>query len=114
MTRGMRFTMGTLLAVLSTVGAPAGDAGANGAVQREIQGRVESVDPASGRLVIVREFRGRTWRVELTAAPGSKVYSCSTEQGGLDRLQVGMPLSVFYEVVGAEGIANAIVLEPGR
>jgi hypothetical protein len=110
----MRFTMGTLLAVLSTVGAPAGDASANGAVQREIQGRVESVDAASGRLVIVREFRGRTWRVELTAVPGSKVYTCSDERVGFDRLQAGMSLSVFYEVVGAEGIANAIVIEPGR
>jgi hypothetical protein len=29
-------------------------------------------------------------------------------------LQVGMSLGVFYEVVGAEGIANAIVIEPGR
>ena len=113
MTGRMRFTVGTLLAVLATIGAP-GDADANGAVQREIQGRVESVDPASGRLVIVREFRGRTWRVELTAASGSTVYSCSAGPGGLDRLQVGMPLSVFYEVVGAEGIANAIVLEPER
>jgi hypothetical protein len=110
----VRFAVGTLLAALSIVSAPAGDAGANGAVQREIEGRVESVDAASGRLVIVREFRGRTWRVELTAAPGSKVYSCSTEQGGLERVQVGMSLGVFYEVVGAEGIANAIVIEPGR
>jgi hypothetical protein len=109
-----QFAVGTLLAVLSTVGAPAGDAGANGAVQREIQGRVESVDAASGRLVIVREFRGRTWRVELTAPPGSKVYSCSNEQAGLERVQVGMPLGVFYEVVGAEGIANAIVIESGQ
>lgn len=106
--------MRTLLAALALVWMTAGDASANGAVQREIEGRVESVDAASGRLVIVREFRGRTWRVEVTAAPGSKVYTCSGERVGLDRLQAGMPLSVFYEVVGAEGIANLIVTEPGR
>ena len=109
-----RSVVWTLLATLSIVGAPAGDAGANGAVQREIQGRVESVDTTSGRLVIVREFRGRTWRIELTAAPGSKVYTCSDERAGLDGVQAGMLVSVFYEVAGAEGIANAIVIEPGR
>lgn len=108
-----RSVVRTLLAALSIACAP-GAVGANGAVQREIQGRVESVDVASGHLVVVREFRGRTWRVELTAAPGSKVYTCTDERAGLDRLQVGMPLSVFYEVVGSEGIANVIVIEPGR
>lgn len=104
----------TLLATLSIVWMTAGDVGANGAVQREIEGRVESVDAASGRLVIVREFRGRTWRVEVTAAPASKLYTCSDERVGLDRLQAGMPLSVFYEVMGADGLANLIVTEPGR
>lgn len=103
-----------LLATLAIVGASAGDVAANGAVQREIEGRVESVDTPSGRLVIVREFRGRTWRVEVTAAQGSKVYTCTDERVGFDRLQAGMPLSVFYEVVGADGIANLIVTEPGR
>lgn len=107
-------TRATLLVAVTLVWMTAGDAAANGAVQREIEGRVESVDAASGRLVIVREFRGRTWRVEVTAAPASKVYSCSDERVGLDRLQVGMPLSVFYEVVGSEGIANLVVTEPPR
>jgi len=104
----------TLLLAFAMVCVTCGDAGANGAVQREIEGRVESVDAASGRLVIVREFRGRTWRVEVTAAPASKVYTCSGERAGLDGLQAGMPLSVFYEVVGSEGIANLIVTEPAR
>jgi hypothetical protein len=104
----------TLLFAVAMVCVTCGDAAANGAVQREIEGRVESVDAASGRLVVVREFRGRTWRVEVTAAPGSKVYTCSDERVGLDRVQAGMSLSVFYEVVGADGIANLIVTEPGR
>ena len=107
-------TRASLLVAAALVCITAGEAGANGAVQREIEGRVESVDAASGRLVIVREFRGRTWRVEVTAAPASKVYACSDERVGLDRLQVGMPLSVFYEVVGSEGIANLVVTEPAR
>ena len=107
-------TRASLIVAAALVWMTAGEAGANGAVQREIEGRVESVDAASGRLVIVREFRGQTWRVEVTAAPGSKVYSCSDERVGLERLQVGLPVSVFYEVVGSEGIANLVVTEPAR
>jgi hypothetical protein len=107
-------TRASLIVAAALVWMTAGEAAANGAVQREIEGRVESVDAASGRLVVVREFRGRTWRVEVTAAPASKVYSCSDERVGLDRLQVGMPLGVFYEVVGSEGIANLVVTEPTR
>jgi hypothetical protein len=112
--RTARLAVTTLLAAMWIAWVTAGDAGANGAVQREIEGRVESVDATSGRLVIVREFRGRTWRVEVTAVPGSKLYTCSDERVGFDRLQAGMPLSVFYEVVGADGLANLIVTEPGR
>jgi hypothetical protein len=104
----------TFVAALAIVCASAMDASANGAVQREIEGRVESFDAASGRMVIVREFRGRTWRVEVTAGSASTVYACSTEHVGLDRLQAGTPLGVFYEVVGSEGIANLIMTEPGR
>ena len=99
---------------MALVCASAVDAGANGAVQREIEGRVESVDAVSGRMVVVREFRGRTWRVEVTATSASKVYTCSDERVGVDQLQAGMPLSVFYEVVGSDGIANLIMTEPGR
>ena len=106
--------MRRLWAAIALVCVAAGDAGANGAVQREVEGRVESVDAATGRVVVVREFRGRTWRVEMTAAPATHVYRCSEERAGLDRLQAGMPLSVFFEVVGAEGIANLIVTEPAR
>jgi hypothetical protein len=107
-----RSVVGALLAV-AVVCTSSGAVSANGAVQREIQGRLESVDAASGRVVVVREFRGRTWRVELTAAPGSKVYICADERAGLDRVRAGVPLGVFYEVVGSGGIANAIVIEPG-
>ena len=42
------------------------------------------------------------------------VESGSDERAGLDRLETGMRLSIFYEVVGSEGIANVIVIEPGR
>lgn len=114
MKRPARLAVRTLLAAAAIVCVTAGDAGSDGAVQREIEGRVESFDAASGRLVVIREFRGRTWRVEVTVAPASKVYTCSSERVGLDRLQAGMPLGVFYDVVGAEGIANLIVTEPAQ
>ncbi|MBM3219710.1 MAG: hypothetical protein FJZ38_13735 [Candidatus Rokubacteria bacterium] len=106
--------MKTLLAALAIMCASATDADANGAVQREVEGRVESFDAVSGRMVIVREFRGRTWRVEVTAGPASTIFACSGERVDVDRLRAGTPLGVFYEVVGSEGIANLIMTEPER
>ncbi len=100
----------TLLAVLS---APEG-ARANGLVQREIEGRVESVDAGTGALVIVREFRGRATRITLRAPPGVRIFSCGGEGAGLDRVKRGMVVSVFYEVVGNDGVANLVVIETAR
>ena len=87
---------------------------ANGVTQREVQGRVESVDAAGGTLVVAREFRGKTTRVTLRAAPGMRVFACVDERGGLDRVRTGMIVSAFYEVVGADGVVNLIVVEPAR
>lgn len=87
---------------------------ANGATQREIQGRVESVNARSGRLVVVRDFRGKTLRVTLTATPASRVFTCADDRAGLDRVKAGMLVSAFYEVVGSDGIVNLIVIEPSR
>ena len=100
----------TLLAVLS---APEG-ARANGLVQREIEGRVASVDAGTGALVVVREFRGRTTRTTLRARPGVRIFSCGEEGAGLGRVKRGMVVSVFYEVVGSDGVANLIVIEAAR
>ena len=87
---------------------------ANGTTQREIQGRVESVDAAAGRLVVVRELRGKTVRVTLKATPASRVFACADERAGLDRLRAGMVVSAFYELIGADGVVNLIVIEPTR
>ena len=97
----------TLLACALAAGVEA-----NGTNQREIQGRVESVDTAEGRLVVVREFRGKTVRVSLKAAPGSRVFACVGEPAGLDRVRAGMVVSAFYELVGTDGVVNLIVIEP--
>ena len=99
---------GTLV-VLSTL---ADRAGANGVTQREIHGRVVSVDAAGGTLVVVREFRGKTTRVTLKVAPALRVLSCADGRSTLERVKKGMTVSAFYEVVGADGVVNLIVVEP--
>ncbi len=102
-----------LLALLAAGWAP-GEASANGLVQREIQGRIESVDAAAGRLVVVRDVRGRPVRVELRARPDARIFGCGGEGVGLDRVKKGMVVSAFYEVAGPDGIANLIVIEGAR
>lgn len=87
---------------------------ANGVTQREVQGRVASVDAATGTMVVVSEFRGKTTRVTLKAAPGVRIFDCATEQTSLERVRKGMSVSAFYEVVGADGVVNLIVVEPAR
>lgn len=94
--------------------AVAGTAGANGATQREIQGRVVSADAGTGTFVVERTFRGKTARVSLKAAPTLTVFSCAGEAARLDGVKVGATVSVFYEATGSEGVANLIVIEPGR
>jgi hypothetical protein len=120
--RGRTVACGALavgLAMLSS-GAPIGPSGppapaeANGDTQREVQGRVVSVDAAAGTLVVAREFRGKTTRVTLKAAPRVQIFACADERASLDRVKTGMVVSAFYEVVGADGVANLIVVEPTR
>jgi hypothetical protein len=90
-------------------------AAANGVTQREIQGRVVSVDAAAGTLVVAREFRGKTTRVTLKATPSVRVFTCSDARASLDRVKTGMTVSAFYEAVGGiDGVANLIVIEPER
>ena len=94
--------------------APGGSALGNGDVQREIQGRVVSVDTAGRTLVVAQEFRGKTTRLTLRMGPGLTVFACGDEPAALDRVKAGMTVSVFYEVLGAEGVANLVVVEPAR
>ena len=101
------------IAMLALVVLPAGTE-ANGVTQREIQGRVVSVAAAAGTLVVAREFRGKTTRVTLKASPTVRVFSCAEAASPLDRVKKGMTVSAFYEVVGADGVVNLIVVEPER
>jgi len=114
MTWRARTILAVTLAVWLMAAVPGGRAEANGTTQREVQGRVESVDAASGTLVVVREFRGKTTRLVLKAAPAVRVFACADERVGIDRIKTGMIVSAFYEVVGADGVVNLVVVEPAR
>jgi hypothetical protein len=93
----------------------AGPAAGNGDTQREVQGRVVSVDAGRGSIVVERQFRGKVTRVTLQARPGTRVFDCGEERASLERVKAGMVVSVFYEVVGStEGVVNLVVLERGR
>lgn len=95
-------------------GVLAGLAEANGVTQRELQGQVVSVDAANGTLVVAREFRGKTTRVTLKAGSAIRVFTCADTRTSLERVKTGMTVSAFYEVVGADGVVNLIVVEPTR
>lgn len=88
-------------------------AAANGVNQRELNGRVVSVDAAAGTLVVATQFRGKTSQVTLKAAPALRVFSCTEARSTLERVKPGATVSAFYEVVGADGVVNLIVIEPG-
>ncbi len=103
----------TILVLASILMAPSATT-PNGLTQREIQGRVESLDASSGRLVVARSFGGRTTRVQLRAARDVRVFACTERPRGLDQVSSGMLVSVFYEVLGSDGVANLIVIEERR
>jgi hypothetical protein len=105
--------VGGMLAGLAIVDATT-IATANGLTQREIQARVLSVDTASGTLVIAREFRGKTTRLTLKIPPSVRIFACGADAASLDRVKPGVIVSAFYEVVGADGIANLLVIEAPR
>jgi hypothetical protein len=107
--------MGPAMFVPAAPNGPVGrPAEANSDTQREVQGRVVAVDAGAGTLVVTREFRGKTTRVTLTAAPTVRVFACADERAGLDRVKPGMVVSAFYEVVGTEGVVNLVVVESSR
>ena len=113
MTARRRAAWAGLVAAVA-LGGPGGSAHGNGDVQREIQGRVVSVDSPGRTLVVAQEFRGKTTRLTLRAGPSLTVFACGAERAALDLVKAGMIVSVFYEVLGAEGVANLVVVEPAR
>jgi hypothetical protein len=108
---GLAGSIGLALGLVAL--APSRPALGNGEAARDIQGRVASVDARAGTLEVVREFRGKRLRLSLRAGPATPVYACRGERATLDRVQVGMTVSVFYEVLGAEGVANTVIVPPG-
>jgi hypothetical protein len=119
MTRAGGLALGALAAWLAglapgtpIVPGPVRPAEANGVTQREIQGRVESVDAAAGTIVVARAFRGKTTRLTLRAGPALQVFACADGRAGLDRVKAGMVVSAFYELVGSDGVVNLLVVEP--
>ncbi len=109
-----RRAAGVGLVAALALSTSSGPAVGNGDTQREIQGRVVSVDRQARTLVVAREFRGKTASVTVRAGPGLAVFVCGEESATLDRVKTGMQVSVFYEVLGTEGVANLVVIEPAR
>jgi len=107
----MRATVRLLMAAALSV-TVAGDVAANGReVQREIVARVVSVDAWAGTLVVERELRGRVWRLTFRIAPATPIFACSPPPATLAELRTGDAVSVYYEPVGREGLANLVVVE---
>lgn len=93
----------------------AGGVAANGReVQREILARVVAVDAGAGTLVVERELRGKEWRLTLRIAPATPIFACSPPPATLAELRTGDAVSVYYEPVGREGLANLVVVEPPK
>lgn len=91
----------------------AGEVSANGReVQREIIGRVVAVDVRAGTVVVERELRGRVWRLTLRVPPAIPIFNCSEVAATLAEVRRGDPVSVYYEPMGREGLANLVVVEP--
>jgi hypothetical protein len=81
-------------------------------VQREVLARIVSVNSQAGTFVVEPEFRGTAGRVTLRLAPGSPIFSCSGITGAVAQLRPGDRVSVYYEVMGREGLVNLVVIEP--
>jgi hypothetical protein len=93
----------------------AGDLAANGReVQREMLGRVVSVDAREGTLVVERELRGKVWRLAFRIAPATTVFACSAPAATPAALRARDAVSVYYEPVGREGLANLVIVEPSQ
>lgn len=81
-------------------------------VQREIVGRVVAVDARAGTFVVERELRGRVWRLTLRVPPATPIFTCSQAAATLADVRRGDLVSVYYETIGREGLANLVVVEP--
>ncbi len=91
----------------------AGEISANGReVQREVLARVVAVNSAAGTFVVEREFRGHVRRLTFRVPPATPIFTCERTAAALADLRPGDLVSVYYEVMGREGLANLVVIEP--
>jgi hypothetical protein len=91
----------------------AGEIYANGReVQREAVARVVAVDVQSGMALVEREFRGHVWRLTLRVPPTALIFTCEQRGATLSDVRPGALVSVYYELMGREGLANLVVVEP--
>jgi hypothetical protein len=81
-------------------------------VQREAVARVIAVDPQARTFEVEREFRGKVWRLILRVESATTIFTCEQAAATLDELRPGDLVSVYYEQVGREGLANLVVVEP--
>ncbi|HXH13513.1 MAG TPA: TOBE domain-containing protein [Alphaproteobacteria bacterium] len=89
------------------------DTQANGReVQREVVGRVVAVHAHEGTVEVEREFRGKVWRLTLRVPEGTVIFACEQTAATLAELRPGDQVSIYYEQVGREGLANLVVIEP--
>lgn len=108
----MKTILSLIMAAALSLGL-AGEIAANGReVQREVLARVVAVNSQEGTVVVERQLRGKVWRLTLRVAPATPIFTCARETATLAELRPGDLVSVYYEVMGREGLANLVVIEP--
>lgn len=81
-------------------------------VQREVVARVVAVDIQDGTFSVEHEFRGHVWRLTLRVPPTVMIFTCERAAATLSDVRPGDFVSVYYEPMGREGLANLVVVEP--
>ena len=66
------------------------------------------------RIRFARLYQVRAIATAPRARAAVRVFVCGEASLTLDRVKPGMTVSVFYEVVGTDGVVNTIVVEPPR
>lgn len=109
----MKLILALILVFALAAVAPDDDAAANGReVQREVVGRVVAVHAREATVEVEREFRGKVWRLILRVPEGAVIFTCEQTAATLAELRPGDQVSVYYEQVGREGLANLVIIEP--
>ena len=102
-----------LIVALAVSPILASEIAANGReVQREVLARVVAVNSQEGTVVVERQLRGKVWRLTLRVSPATPIFTCAQSAATLAELRPGDLVSVYYELIGREGLANLVVVEP--